>query len=809
MRIKPTWISLFISVALLCLRSALVRLVTFNLQRLCGAIVLFTTLAAAVPATATEFNEGKISVYVVANNGFSLEIDPVAFPSDVGIFDVAVDGRAIGIFADSKFTGVNSGALGPGNHTMSFTLDSTSPITSADLYFVVHGAGFSETNQIHIYVAAGFTDSFSVVLLNSATLPPPKVTFPPSGGGGNGSGNNANIEFQIIPNGVETTVYIQYGLDTNYGGQTAPQDAGSGFDPVTILWSLTGLHPNTEYHYRLVTTGEDGTQYSADAIFTTQGSVWGAKMEMMLASGTTQHDRFLIAFDGIAVYSQTDIVIDDAGTVVITGPGTAIQDISSITVVPDPYPPQPDQVTYGFNKYCSPNGASAYELAVKGPDGAPIPAYQSSVGWNLVKTSDGTEWEFATGAALQLYAIPRCSPPQSWFSPEQRRGHTDKDTSQPTPMTSIKGVIASKAGEVFIPPQILWGKLWLEGRAGRGSRRGFTQLGWNQYGFTTVRAYSPGVPGEGGPSSWKPLDDLIGHDRTLVTADGGIGIAQITGITALSKTPGWPSVTVPAILNHLYSLSNDTAYNISVGASILEDKRLGTYTNSTPSKTPIPVGTTGGIGSPTVGRAFIENWYNAIWGYNGFPDGTTASNSAAPVYPDNIWTNVELKGTKRWTFLSPNLSEYKVYVGKRAVGSPPRVRKFYTAVQAPTLGRDATRKVAHGDLDFDGTIDVALSKASWTRGSASDAVSIVARIGSSRRTVAIESVSAVVSGGALTQDLSIPVFVPKGSGVFQGTIGGHFIPATTPYTVNFTVTLSGLPSGTAQASGATYEFSVK
>src|SRR5262249_25885397 len=66
------------------------------------------------------------------------------------------------------------------------------------------------------------------------------------------------------PNGLATPYYWQYGPSTAYGQQTTTQDVGSGTAPVTAQASLSGLTPGVTYHYRLVATNSDGTDYGYD-----------------------------------------------------------------------------------------------------------------------------------------------------------------------------------------------------------------------------------------------------------------------------------------------------------------------------------------------------------------------------------------------------------------------------------------------------------------------------------------------------------------------------------------------------------------
>ena len=103
----------------------------------------------------------------------------------------------------------------------------------------------------------------------------PGVGGPPVGGGSDNTytqavgTTTAQLVGGIYPNGLDTQYVWQYGTSTAYGQQTAPVDAGSTAGPVGASASLSGLTPGTTYHYRLVATNADGTDYGYDYTFTT------------------------------------------------------------------------------------------------------------------------------------------------------------------------------------------------------------------------------------------------------------------------------------------------------------------------------------------------------------------------------------------------------------------------------------------------------------------------------------------------------------------------------------------------------------
>jgi phosphodiesterase/alkaline phosphatase D-like protein len=91
---------------------------------------------------------------------------------------------------------------------------------------------------------------------------------------GVGAGS-ATVAGTVNPNGEATTYYFDYGTSTNYGSQAPASpdpSAGSGTTAQTESTTLTGLSPNTLYHYQIVATNASGTSDGTDQTFTTTGA---------------------------------------------------------------------------------------------------------------------------------------------------------------------------------------------------------------------------------------------------------------------------------------------------------------------------------------------------------------------------------------------------------------------------------------------------------------------------------------------------------------------------------------------------------
>ncbi|MCH7677315.1 T9SS type A sorting domain-containing protein [candidate division KSB1 bacterium] len=73
------------------------------------------------------------------------------------------------------------------------------------------------------------------------------------------------------PNDQSTTAKFEYGTTTSYGSEiSAAQSPVSGSSPVDVSAQITGLSPNTGYHYRVVATNSSGTTQGSDLTFTTE-----------------------------------------------------------------------------------------------------------------------------------------------------------------------------------------------------------------------------------------------------------------------------------------------------------------------------------------------------------------------------------------------------------------------------------------------------------------------------------------------------------------------------------------------------------
>ena len=79
---------------------------------------------------------------------------------------------------------------------------------------------------------------------------------------------SATLNGSLNPHGFTTTVYFQYGTTTSYGS-TTPMQTQTGNTYRNIAANISGLTPNTVYHFRIVATNSAGTRFGGDRTFTT------------------------------------------------------------------------------------------------------------------------------------------------------------------------------------------------------------------------------------------------------------------------------------------------------------------------------------------------------------------------------------------------------------------------------------------------------------------------------------------------------------------------------------------------------------
>jgi hypothetical protein len=184
-------------------------------------------------------------------------------------------------------------------------------------------------------LASGTTYEFRLVASDArATANGPNQTFSTSPAAvitdpqaENLTATTGDLTANINPEGLDTTYQFQWGTSTSYTNDVpaAPADLGSGTAPVTETAQLTGLTPNTTYHWRVIATDSNGTTTTADQTFVyeTTGQTLPDGRAYELVSPPQKNGALVdpggfrpvdIAADGSRIDYVTDQCFGDAGS---------------------------------------------------------------------------------------------------------------------------------------------------------------------------------------------------------------------------------------------------------------------------------------------------------------------------------------------------------------------------------------------------------------------------------------------------------------------------------------------------------------
>jgi plastocyanin len=84
------------------------------------------------------------------------------------------------------------------------------------------------------------------------------------------SNTTATLKGSVNPNGLATKYFFKYGTSaTPYASETGKTQVSAGTSPVTASTGVSGLTPETTYHFRLFAENTSGTTEAGDLTFTT------------------------------------------------------------------------------------------------------------------------------------------------------------------------------------------------------------------------------------------------------------------------------------------------------------------------------------------------------------------------------------------------------------------------------------------------------------------------------------------------------------------------------------------------------------
>jgi hypothetical protein len=143
----------------------------------------------------------------------------------------------------------------------------------------------------------GFLSNGVTWVVSDIPLSPDVATMPATGMGV----TNATLNGTVIPNGLATTAWFQWGTSTAYGNTTTVANMGSGTSATTNTVVLIGLVPGSTYHYRAVAGSSLGTNCGADVAFIPSPAL------SIVRSGSNALVSWITNASGFALYYATNL----------------------------------------------------------------------------------------------------------------------------------------------------------------------------------------------------------------------------------------------------------------------------------------------------------------------------------------------------------------------------------------------------------------------------------------------------------------------------------------------------------------------
>jgi streptogramin lyase len=159
-------------------------------------------------------------------------------------------------------------------------------------FFAMPGGGAPFTVSVGSDQDLWMTDGASPRLLRFVDGAPRAVT----GGASAIAVDGATVAGQVDPRGNDTQVVFDYGTTDAYGQTAAAGSVAAAAPSTAVQGQLTGLMPNTTYHYRARATNALGEAVGADQTFTTLPDTAAP----VFASAKLTNRRFAVNPKGVA-----------------------------------------------------------------------------------------------------------------------------------------------------------------------------------------------------------------------------------------------------------------------------------------------------------------------------------------------------------------------------------------------------------------------------------------------------------------------------------------------------------------------------
>lgn len=142
--------------------------------------------------------------------------------------------------------------------------------------------------------------TFSVVSLPGAVSQPASGLAPKS----------STVNGLVTAAGVPASYYFEYGTNQSYGSFTGTNSVSSGASSLPVYSVLSGLRPNTVYHFRLVASNSQGVTPGNDALFATP-AIPPSQLAATRLGGTSSLQLGFTNYSGLnfTVITSTNILL--------------------------------------------------------------------------------------------------------------------------------------------------------------------------------------------------------------------------------------------------------------------------------------------------------------------------------------------------------------------------------------------------------------------------------------------------------------------------------------------------------------------
>lgn len=280
--------------------------------------------------------------------GSSSSLVPIAMPSGGALSGRTIShvaggkGHTVLYCTDSSIVAWGYNQYGELAHDTGINVTSTSPLL-ADRITLPAGSRFVDVTTGHL--------SFSNIATVGLPVPPAAKTLAAS----EITDRAAKLNARVNPAGSTSTVTFEYGVTNQYGSTvTAFPKLVSGTLAVDASAPLTGLEPDTTYHYRVVASHSGGVTYGTDATFRTTSS--STLASLIPNSGKVDPDvsANITAYHVIVPYQTTALQV----TPTATRRDAEIRFEGVVVASGETSPSRPLMV-----------GSNSFQIAVKSPDG--------------------------------------------------------------------------------------------------------------------------------------------------------------------------------------------------------------------------------------------------------------------------------------------------------------------------------------------------------------------------------------------------------------------------------------------------------